>query len=118
MWTDYLGSRVCNLRMSRAKPASSVAFNSWPRAARMPPACGGHGPGVAGAGERVGYWAGRSDRDLTDRSWFRVLACYRLGLILEGTHARAFAGLAPVEVGNNLHFMTVYLFHQALQLIG
>ncbi len=68
--------------------------------------------------ELIDYYADRSDRDLTDLVWYRVLACYRLGLILEGTHARAFAGLAPVEVGHNLHFMTVYVLRQALELIS
>ena len=56
-------------------------------------------PGLPEPNEIIEYYAGRSDRDLTHLTWYRVLACYRLGLILEGTHARAFAGLAPVEVG-------------------
>ena len=49
---------------------------------------------------------------------FACSACYRLGLILEGTHARACAGLAPREVGDQLHLLTVMLFEQALELIG
>ena len=47
-----------------------------------------------------------------------MLACYRLGLILEGTHARACAGLAPKEVGDQLHLMTVLLLQQAQDLIA
>ncbi len=58
-----------------------------------------------------------SDRDVSVLLWYRVLACYRLGIILEGTHARAAAGRAPKEVGDLLHAMTVGLFAQALQLI-
>ena len=66
----------------------------------------------------VARYAERSGRDLGELPWFRVLACYRLGLILEGTHARACAGLAPKETGDMLHAATVGLFEQALTLIG
>lgn len=55
--------------------------------------------------------------DLADVAWFRVLACYRLGIILEGSNARADAGLAPREIGDRLHEHTVALFEQALGLI-
>lgn len=47
-----------------------------------------------------------------------MLACYRLGIILEGTNARADAGQAPRQVGDLLHAHTVRLFEQALALIG
>ena len=53
-----------------------------------------------------------------DWLWYRVLACYRLGLILEGTHARACAGLAPRAIGDQLHAHTVSLLGQAVELIG
>lgn len=66
----------------------------------------------------VQRYAERSGRDLSELPWYRVLACYRLGLILEGTHARACAGLAPKETGDMLHAATVGLFEQALTLIG
>ena len=91
---------------------------TWPmREGNLTPV-GVNAPGLPEPKELIDYYADRSDRDLRDLAWFRVLACYRLGLILEGTHARAFAGLAPVEVGNDLHLMTLYLFRQALELIG
>lgn len=91
---------------------------TWPvRDGNLTP-IGVNAPGLPEPDELIDYYAQRTDRDLSDLTWYRVLACYRLGLILEGTHARAFAGLAPVEVGNNLHFMTVYLFQQALELIA
>ena len=75
-------------------------------------------PYLPSTNDVIDYYAARTDRDLRDLIWFRVLACYRLGLILEGTYARACAGLAPVDVGNNLHLMTVYLLHQALELVS
>ena len=68
--------------------------------------------------EVVARYATGSDRDLSALTWFRVLACYRLGLILEGTHARAFAGKAPKEIGDRLHAHTLMLFAQATELIA
>jgi aminoglycoside phosphotransferase (APT) family kinase protein len=64
--------------------------------------------------ELVRRYGERSDRDLSAVAWYEVLACYKLGLILEGTHARAFAGLAPDETGDRLHASTVGLFRRAL----
>ena len=68
--------------------------------------------------ELVRRYAERSDRDLSAVAWYEVLACYKLGLILEGTHARAFAGLAPRETGDALHASTVGLFRRALARIA
>jgi aminoglycoside phosphotransferase (APT) family kinase protein len=85
----------------------------------------GVGPGAAflpgalpSADDIVARYAERSGRDLSAVPWFRVLACYRLGIILEGTNARADAGLAPRATGDALHAMTLSLFEQAHQLIG
>jgi aminoglycoside phosphotransferase (APT) family kinase protein len=65
----------------------------------------------------IARYAERSGRPLDELPWYRVLACYRLGLILEGTHARACAGMAPKEIGDQLHAHTVALLEQALTLI-
>ena len=52
--------------------------------------------------------------ELTDAiRWYEVLACYRLGIILEGTHARAFAGKADPAVGDSLHAVALALFARA-----
>ena len=75
-------------------------------------------PSLPTKGEVVERYASRSDRPLHDLQWYHVLACYRLGLILEGTHARACAGLAPKETGDQLHAHTVSLLQQALDLIA
>ncbi len=75
-------------------------------------------PGLPSVDEVVVRYASHTDRPLDDLLWFRVLACYRLGLILEGTHARACAGLAPKEIGDQLHAHTVLLLTQAAELIG
>jgi aminoglycoside phosphotransferase (APT) family kinase protein len=68
--------------------------------------------------EVVERYATGSSRDLSNVGWYHVLACYRLGIILEGTNARADAGQAPREIGDLLHAHTVSLFNQALQLIS
>lgn len=67
--------------------------------------------------ELVDHYADASGRDVGDVDWFHVLAAYRLGIILEGTHARAFAGKAPKEIGDLLHATTVGLFEGALDVM-
>lgn len=61
------------------------------------------------------YRAG-SQRDLSAVEWYLAMACYKLGIILEGTHARACAGKAPRETGDRLHERAVLLFERAAQL--
>jgi len=57
-------------------------------------------------------------RDLSAIDWYGVMACYKLGIILEGTHARACAGKAPVAIGDRLHASTVSLFDRATRMIA
>lgn len=45
--------------------------------------------------ELVRRYGERSDRDISAIDWYIVLACFRLGVVVEGTHARACAGEAP-----------------------
>ena len=75
-------------------------------------------PNLPTADEVIERYAVLTGRDLDDLPWFRVLACYRLGIILEGSHARAAAGLAPAEIGDLLHANAVALFELALDLIS
>jgi aminoglycoside phosphotransferase (APT) family kinase protein len=65
----------------------------------------------------IGHYAARSARDLTAVDWYEVLACYKLGIILEGTYARSLAGKAPRDVGDRLHASTIGLFERALDRI-
>ncbi len=74
--------------------------------------------GFPKAEELVARYAEGTTRDLSDVRWYEVLACYKLGIILEGTHARACAGKAPKATGDVLHATTVALFQRALQRIG
>jgi aminoglycoside phosphotransferase (APT) family kinase protein len=74
--------------------------------------------GFPTANELVEHYGERSSRDLSAIHWYGVLACYKLGIILEGTHARACAGRAPVATGDRLHAQTMGLFQRALRWIG
>jgi aminoglycoside phosphotransferase (APT) family kinase protein len=67
--------------------------------------------------ELVDHYRPRTSRDMSHIDWYAVLACYKLGLILEGTHARACAGQAPKETGDRLHAHTISLFERALRWI-
>lgn len=68
--------------------------------------------------ELVEQYGKFSDRDLSAVDWYAVLACYKLGILLEGSHARASSGKAPREIGDRLHAKTISLFHRALRWIG
>jgi len=73
--------------------------------------------GLATPSELVARYAENTTRDLSDIDWYTVLSCFKLGIILEGTHARAAAGLAPREIGDVLHTATVRLFERAMATI-
>jgi aminoglycoside phosphotransferase (APT) family kinase protein len=82
----------------------------------------GEAGGLPDAGDLVATYAERADavagRDLSSITWYAVLACFKLGIVLEGTHARAFAGKAPKETGDLLHSITLGLFRRAQNFIG
>ncbi len=65
----------------------------------------------------VDRYASNVARDLSDLRWYAVLACYKLGIVQEGSTARACAGKAPRETGERLHVYTVRLFERAMQWI-
>ncbi|HEY1842116.1 MAG TPA: phosphotransferase family protein [Mycobacterium sp.] len=73
--------------------------------------------GLADTGDLVNRYARNTTRDLSHITWYTVLACFKLGIVLEGTLARAGAGKAPKDVGDLLHQATVQLFEQALTLM-
>ncbi len=73
--------------------------------------------GLATPQELVARYAQNTTRDLSAIDWYTVLSCFKLGIILEGTNARAAAGLAPREIGDVLHTATVRLFERALAIM-
>ncbi|MGK2739810.1 phosphotransferase family protein [Tepidicaulis sp. LMO-SS28] len=74
--------------------------------------------GFPEAKELVAHYAKDTVRDMSAIEWYAVLACYKLGIILEGTHARACDGKAPKETGDMLHATTMNLFSRALRWVG
>ncbi len=94
----------------------------WPDENGVSPMGGASGAtgslaGLPNKDELIECYGEHSTRDLAAIDWYVVLACYRLGIILEGTHARACAGRAPKPIGDLLHATTVALFERALQFI-
>ena len=73
--------------------------------------------GLASTEDLFQRYAAGSTRDLSHITWYTVLACFKLGIVIEGTLARACAGKAEKEVGDQLHAATVHLFERALGLI-
>ena len=66
--------------------------------------------------ELVERYRAESSRDLSAADWYHVMACYKLAILLEGTHARACAGKAPRETGDKLHSRAVILLERAAAL--
>jgi aminoglycoside phosphotransferase (APT) family kinase protein len=67
--------------------------------------------------EIIDHYLSLSGRDANLVPWFFVLACYKLGILLEGTYARSLAGKAPRDIGDMLHGQTLWYFAKANQLI-
>jgi aminoglycoside phosphotransferase (APT) family kinase protein len=72
--------------------------------------------GLPGRDELVERYAAGSDRDLGGIDWYTVLAGLKLAVVIEGTHARAFAGQADPEVGLRLHRSAVDLLGRAAEI--
>ena len=66
--------------------------------------------------ELVARYRDKSPRDLSAIDWYVVLARYKLGILLEGSHARSCAGLSSPELGAKHHASAVRLLSQALGL--
>ncbi|GAA3239114.1 phosphotransferase family protein [Actinocorallia longicatena] len=78
----------------------------------------GQAGGLPEPAELIAAYAANSTRNLDAIDWYAVLACFKLGIVLEGTHARAAAGKAPREVGDLLHTITLGLFARAEKFIS
>ncbi len=89
-WPDNDGTR----------PGSPVVVKPW--------------KGFPSAADLVARYRSSSARDLSAIDWYKVFACFKLGIILEGSHARACAGKAPKAIGDRLHATALGLFGRAL----
>jgi len=67
--------------------------------------------------ELVERYRSGSARDCSATEWYLALACYKLGILLEGTYARACAGKAPRDLGERLHGRAIFLLERAARLI-
>ncbi len=73
--------------------------------------------GLPTADDLTERYAAASSRDLGKLPWYIVLACFKLGIILEGSHARARSNLAPQEIGDRLHTTALALFDRAHSIL-
>ncbi|WP_432793420.1 phosphotransferase family protein [Rhodococcus ruber] len=69
--------------------------------------------GLATEKEIIMHYAERTGRDLEALPWYKVLAAFRLGVLLEGTSVRASRGEAPADAGRQFHRASVGLIEQA-----
>jgi aminoglycoside phosphotransferase (APT) family kinase protein len=74
--------------------------------------------GFPTADELIAHYRAGTTRDLSHIGWYRVFACYKLGILLEGSFARACAGKAPVAIGDRLHQGAIDLFTRAGRLVA
>jgi len=73
--------------------------------------------GFPSEAELVARYAEATGARVVDVNWYVVLACFKLGIIQEGTYARAAAGLAERATADWMHATTIKLFERALARI-
>jgi aminoglycoside phosphotransferase (APT) family kinase protein len=73
---------------------------------------GRSGP-LPSAARIVARFGERSGRSTLALDWYVVLACFKLGIICDGTYARACAGLVDPRAGASLHAIALELFDRA-----
>lgn len=93
---------------------------TWPRGddVEVIDAAIGRLPGMPTRDELVSTYGEHSTRDLSAVDWYVAMACFKLGIVLEGTYARSRAGLAPRAVGEQLHAATLVLIRRAREVAG
>jgi aminoglycoside phosphotransferase (APT) family kinase protein len=74
--------------------------------------------GLPSADELADRYAVVTGRSIASLPWYLVLGCFKLGIILEGTYARACAGQAEPEVGERLHRTALALIERAREVIA
>jgi aminoglycoside phosphotransferase (APT) family kinase protein len=63
--------------------------------------------------EMIACYRAVTHRNTAHLRWYGVLACYRLGILLEGTFARACNNKAPLVTGLRFHESAIRLFERA-----
>ena len=67
--------------------------------------------------EIIAHYAARTGRDMGSLRWHAVLASFKLGILLEGSNARAAAGKAPREIGDTLHGTAVDAWNGRVRVV-
>jgi aminoglycoside phosphotransferase (APT) family kinase protein len=99
-------------------PIGPGADDASPGAAPPFGGIGGGIPDLPTPAELVARYAVHSDRATDAVPWYTAMACFKLGIVLEGTHARACAGKAPAAIGDLLHTTTLGLFARAGTIVA
>lgn len=94
-----------------------LVLTTWPRAGEPTSMKIEPWEGFPTTAQLAAHYAAHSDRDLSSLLWYEVLACFKLGILLEGTFARACAGKADMLIGERFHARTRALFERALGLV-
>jgi aminoglycoside phosphotransferase (APT) family kinase protein len=68
--------------------------------------------------ELIARYALVTGRSMVGLTWFEVLACYKFGIVLEGTHARSQAGKADPAIGERLHVSAKGLIAKAARIVA
>ena len=69
--------------------------------------------GLASEAQIVSCYEKRSGRDVSALRWYKILAAYRLAILVEGTNVRAARGEAPRRVGDQMHRLAKSLLRRA-----
>ena len=72
--------------------------------------------GFPTASDLIARYGAQSQRDVSALDWYVALACYKLGIIVEGTYARAFDGKADPAIGLALHEFAIALFERGIAI--
>jgi aminoglycoside phosphotransferase (APT) family kinase protein len=75
-------------------------------------------PHLTTRAELFARYAGVAPREPDHLEWYCVLACFRLGVILEGAQARAARDAGSADTGRRLHRIAIGLFDLAEQLMA
>lgn len=59
--------------------------------------------GLANRGELLDAYCAAGGRRTSHLDWFKALACFKLGIVIEGTWSRYLAGQASADAGQRLH---------------
>ncbi|MGN7227280.1 phosphotransferase family protein [Dietzia maris] len=74
--------------------------------------------GLPTTDEVVDAYVTSSGIAVDDIGWYSTMGCFKAGIVLEGTYARACAGKADPVVGERLHGMSLALRERALERIS